>query len=222
MKRTIALLTTMAMALLVATSVAMAAPPIYCPSSACHGTDDADVMYGPDTGSAMHAYEGNDYVFGYGGNDFIYGYGGNDWLLGGTGDDHLAGMDGDDHLYGDAGNDRYIGGYGNDKMYDRKYSDDTYLGLRGGGNDVIVDSGGVFNTLDLTHLTRSQVLITWRDTSDSDTNLDALHVEQKGATNVTVLVRDYFDNSGGLGRGSGDMRSIRFKDSTVGFPASEG
>ncbi|MDP8953050.1 MAG: hypothetical protein M3N18_12610, partial [Actinomycetota bacterium] len=66
-------------------------------------------------------------------------------------------------------------------------------------------------------------LITWRDTSDSDTNLDALHVEQKGATNVTVLVRDYyFDNSRGLGRGSGDMRSIRFKDTTVGFPASEG
>jgi Ca2+-binding RTX toxin-like protein len=222
MKRILLSLMASMVALMMAAPVALAAAPIYCTIYACHGTSYSDVMYGPDTGSAMHGYGGNDFIYGYGGNDFIYGYGGNDWIFGGTGNDHVAGMDGDDYLYGDDGADRYIGGYGNDKMYDRRYSDDTYLGLWGGGNDVIVDSGGVFDTLDLSQLTRSQVLITWRDTSDSDTNLDALHVEQKGATNVTVLVRNYFDNSGGLGRGDGDMRSIRFKDKTLGFPASEG
>lgn len=221
MKRIMLSLTAMMAALAMSAPVALAAS-ITCTIYTCHGTNSSDVMYGPETGSAMHAYGGNDIVYGYGGNDSIYGYGGNDWIFGGSGNDHLAGMDGDDNLFGDEGADRYIGGYGNDKMYDRRYSDDTYLGLWGGGNDVIDDSGGVFDTLDLWQLNRSQVLITWRDTSDSDTNLDALHIEQKGATNVSVLVRDYFDNSGGLGRGSGDMRSIRFKDKTVGFPASEG
>ena len=49
-----------------------------------------------------------------------------------------------------------------------------------------------------------------------------MRVEQKGTTN-TVLVRDYFDNSGGAGRGAGVIEWIKYKgDKYVGFPASEG
>ncbi len=98
---------------------------------------------------------------------------------------------------------------------------DTYFGLKGGGNDRVYDYGGSSDVLDLSEVARSEVLITRLDTSDADTNLDSLRVEKKGTTN-TVLVYHYFDNSGGLGKGRGAIESIKFKDKTVGFPASEG
>jgi Ca2+-binding RTX toxin-like protein len=223
MKRTVLSLTVMMVALMMAAQVALAAPPIYCPSSgACHGTSYEDVMYGPDTGTTMYGYGANDYIFGYRGNDVLYGQGGKDWIYGGDDADSLYGGDDDDYLYGDAGPDKYIGWRGNDKLYDRSSSSsDTYFGLSGGGNDVVFDYGGTSDALDVSHLARSEVLISWLDTSDADINLDALRIEQKGATN-TVLVRNYFDNSSGLGKGTGVIESIKFKDRTVGFPASEG
>lgn len=228
MRRIVLSLTVMAIAVLMSTSLALAASPIYCPSfGACYGTKYGDVMYGPDTGTKMYGYDGNDYIYGYGGDDVLFGLGGKDWLYGGLGSDKLYGGDGDDYLYGDGGQDEYIGWHGNDKMYDRATSSgtDTYFGLRGSGNDVIFDSGGPFDVLDLSHLSRSEVLVTWVDTSDSDTNLDSLRAEQKGATNNSVLVRNYFDNSGGLKKGSGATETIKFKDKTVypiNFPISEG
>jgi hypothetical protein len=245
-KKAILLLAMMAAALLVASGVALAATRVYCKVDVpCIGTlgddeirgtasndnikglDGNDTIYGNSGNDSIYGGSGIDLVFGYSGNDFIYGSGGNDTISGGSGNDRIDGGSGDDQLWGTDGADRYVGWYGNDKMYDTqnslsdaKYGDDTYLGLRGGGNDVIVDSGGAFDTLDLLHLTRSQVLITWHDL-DGNSYLDALRVEQKGAINVTVLVRNYFDNSSQSGRGKGEMR-IRFKDRTVGFPASEG
>jgi Ca2+-binding RTX toxin-like protein len=206
MKRIMVSLAAMVVALMLAAPVALAAaPPIYCPSSgSCYGTGYDDVMYGPDTGTSM---------YGYGGNDFMYGQGGKDYMYGG---------DGNDSLYGGDGSDKFIGWYGSDKLYDRsKTSNDTYWALRGGGSDVVYDSGGSSDVLDLTDVYRSQVLIGWLDTSDADNNLDTLRFEQKGTTN-TVLIGNYFDNSGGLGKGTGAIESIKFKDKTVGFPASEG
>jgi len=213
-KKAILLLAMMAAALLVASGVALAATSYkQCKVGVtCTGTSGDDTITGTTS---------NDSIYGYSGNDRIYGYGGNDYM---------TGMDGDDQLYGTYGADRYVGGNGNDKMYDTqnslsdaKYGDDTYFGLRGGGVDTILDSGGAFDTLDLSPLTRSQVLIAWTDiSSDSDTNLDSLSVVLKSDPHRAVLVRNYFDNSGSpLTRGSGEMK-IRFKDRTVGFPASEG
>jgi hypothetical protein len=200
MRRTIALLTAMAMALLVATSVAMAAN-VNCPSSgSCYGTNSADTLYGG------------------GGNNTLYGYDGNDVMYGSRGDDVL---------YGASGSDKYNGGPNNDKLYDTSTStSDTYFGIIGGaagsGNDVVRDSGGISDILDLSNFDRSQVLITWHDTSDADANPDALRVEQKGTTN-TVLVRNYFDNSGGASKGTGAIEWVKYKgDKYVGFPASEG
>ncbi len=179
MRRTIALLTAMAMALLMATSVAMAAN-VTCPySGSCYGTNSADTLYGG------------------GGNNTLYGY------------------EGDDLLYGASGNDKYNGGPNNDRLYDSSTSSsDTYFGIigdaAGSGNDVVLDSGGIGDILDLSNFDRSQVLITWHDTSDADTNLDALRIEQKGTTN-SVLVHNYFDNKGGTGRGVGAIESIKYK-----------
>jgi Ca2+-binding RTX toxin-like protein len=219
-------LTAVRVALMMSAPVALAAePPIYCPSSgSCYGTSYGDVMYGPDTGTTMYGYGGNDYIFGYGGNDYVYGADGRDWIYGGNDADSLHGGNDDDYIYGGAGGDRYIDGYGNDKLYDRStYSSDTYFGLSSGGNDVMFDYGGTSDVLDLSlaNLARSDVLISWLDTSDANTNLDALRVEEKGTTN-TVLVRNYFNNSGGLTKGNGAIESIKFKDKSVGFPASEG
>ena len=55
-----------------------------------------------------------------------------------------------------------------------------------------------------------------------DANRHIIPVEQKGTTN-TLLVSNYFDNSGGAGRGAGVIEWIKYKgDKYVGFPASEG
>jgi hypothetical protein len=224
MKRIMVSLTAMMAGLMLAAPVALAAaPPIYCPSSgSCYGTGYDDVMYGPDTGTTMYGYSGNDYIFGYGGNDFLYGQGGKDYMYGGDGNDSLYGGDDNDILSGQEGSDKFIGWYGSDKLYDTsKTSNDTYWALRGGGSDVVYESGGSSDVLDLTDVYRSQVLISWLDTSDADTNLDTLRIEQKGTTN-TVLVRNYFNNSGGLTKGNGAIESIKFKDKSVGFPANEG
>jgi Ca2+-binding RTX toxin-like protein len=224
MKRIMVSLTAMMVALMLAAPVALAAaPPIYCPSSgSCYGTIYNDVMYGPDTGTSMYGYGGNDYILGYGGNDFLYGQGGKDSMSGGDGNDYLYGGDDNDLLTGQEGSDKFIGWYGSDKLYDRsKTSNDTFWALRGGGSDEVYDFGGSSDVLDLTDVYRSQVLISWLDTSDADTNLNTLRIEQKGTTN-TVLIGNYFDNSGGLGKGAGAIESIKFKDKTIGFPASEG
>jgi Ca2+-binding RTX toxin-like protein len=224
MKRIMLSLTAMMVALMMAAPVALAvAPPIWCPSTApCYGTNNDDVMYGPDTGTRMYGYDGNDYMFGYSGNDEMFGIYGDDYIYGGDGNDSLYGGGDNDLLSGQEGSDTFIGWTGSDKLYDTsKTSSDTYLALRGGGNDAVYDSGGSSDVLDLTDVSRSQVLIRWRDTSDADTNLDELRIEQKGTTN-TVFVRSYFDNSGGLSRGAGAIELIKFKDKTVGFPASEG
>ncbi|WP_081729217.1 calcium-binding protein [Pseudomonas sp. URMO17WK12:I4] len=79
--------------------------------------------------------------------DLLKGFNGNDQLFGGAGNDRLEGGNGNDTLNGGAGNDTLIGGRG----------DDTYVFAAGGGQDVIDNVGGGFDTLRFDGITSSQV-----------------------------------------------------------------
>jgi Ca2+-binding RTX toxin-like protein len=134
MRRTILLLATMALTLLVASGVALAVNKI--------GTD------GPDT---LKGTNGDDNLFGKGGDDRLFALGGRDNLLGGPGKDYLFGGDerrlggGNKNLVGGTGNDvvasgvgsdNAVGGPGNDFLNDviREAAEDNYVG--GPGDDV--------------------------------------------------------------------------------------
>jgi Ca2+-binding RTX toxin-like protein len=235
MRRTSVLLAAMAMMVLLAASVALAAT-VTCPfSGSCYGTKYADTLNGGGGSNSIYGYNGNDIIRGFSFHDDLYGSYGDDRMYGDHGDDRMYGGPGYDTMYGGAHNDVYDGGQNSDRMVDGdKYSHDTYFGFvlplliessAGYGNDTVSDYGGSSDILDLStrsYLARSDVLISWHDTSDADTNLDALRIERKGTTS-SVLIYNYFDNQGGTGRGSGAIERITFEGGNyVGFPASEG
>jgi Ca2+-binding RTX toxin-like protein len=136
-RRLILLLTAMALALVLASGVALAVNKI--------GTN------GPDT---LRGTNGNDNLIGRGGNDVLHSLDGRDNLLGGkgkdcllcvtrqyrffTGDKNLVGGPGNDLLWTGKGSDSVVGGEGNDYLSDdggREFSKDILSG--GPGNDVI-------------------------------------------------------------------------------------
>lgn len=79
--------------------------------------------------------------------DLLQGFNGNDQLAGAAGNDRLEGGNGNDTLNGGAGNDSLVGGRG----------DDTYVFAAGGGQDVIDNIGGGFDTLRFDGITFNQV-----------------------------------------------------------------
>ena len=136
MRRTIVLLATMALTVLVASGVALAVNKV--------GTD------GPDT---LTGTNGNDNLDGRGGQDNIFSLDGTDNLAGGLGKDNVVASDerrlgrgdknldggpGNDAVLGGKGSDNIVGGEGNDWLFEcclREFSKDTLSG--GSGNDVI-------------------------------------------------------------------------------------
>jgi large repetitive protein len=106
MRRTIVLLTTMAMTLLVATSVAMAATiscqvPINNVVLSCQGSSSDDTMTGTDAtfGDSIDGTWG-DRIDGLGGNDTLNARGGPDELIGSMGNDKLdGGANGDTYTF---------------------------------------------------------------------------------------------------------------------------
>jgi Ca2+-binding RTX toxin-like protein len=140
MRRTILLVATMALTLLVASGVALAVNKI--------GTN------GPDT---LRGTNGADNLVGLGSNDKLYALAGKDNLLGGPGKDIVFGgterrpLGGDKNLAGGLGNDAVIGGRGSDNISgetgndlvadgpNREFSTDKLSA--GDGNDVV----GIFN-----------------------------------------------------------------------------
>ena len=133
MRRTMLLMATMALTLLVASGVALAVTKI--------GTD------GPDT---LKGTNGDDTLIGKGGNDTLFALRGQDQLLGGPGKDVLAGGSrfgpsggnknllgggGNDGVFGGNGSDNVVGGGGNDWVADHQRKSDKAVG--GSGNDVI-------------------------------------------------------------------------------------
>jgi len=99
MRRTVVLLATMALTLLVASGVALAVTRI--------GTD------GPDT---LMGTKGSDQLLGKGGSDRINGRGGNDVISGGPGNDEFSGPRPDGILAGGRGADVISGGPGGDLL----------------------------------------------------------------------------------------------------------
>jgi Ca2+-binding RTX toxin-like protein len=129
MRRTIVLLASMALILLVASGVALAANKI--------GTSGRDILEGTN---------GHDNLVGRGGNDDLFSQAGNDNLLGGPGKDRLVGgkkvgtayhtQGGEKNLLGGPGNDMIIGGRGVD----------TIIG--GEGNDLLATGDTLTETAD--------------------------------------------------------------------------
>ena len=116
MRRTILMVATVALMVLVASGVALAVNKI--------GTD------GPDT---LRGTNGNDNLIGKGGNDRLFALDGRDNLLGGPGKDVVRDAPrgvwrrGDKNLQGGPGNDRVLGGRGSDNV------------LGDTGNDFLID-----------------------------------------------------------------------------------
>jgi Ca2+-binding RTX toxin-like protein len=117
MRRVVLVLAAMALALLLASGVALAVTKL--------GTN------GPDT---LTGTNGNDNLIGKGGNDILFSLNGRDNLLGGPGKDIVLGENerlnssrGDKNLKGGPGNDIVVGGRGSDNV------------LGDAGNDFLVD-----------------------------------------------------------------------------------
>ena len=142
MRRTIVLLATMALTLLVASGVALAVTKI--------GTN------GPDT---LRGTNGDDILFGKGANDRLFSLAGRDNLLGGPGKDlvfggrivgsccqdndfsggdkNLDGGTGNDEVDGGRGSDNIVGGRGNDLLFEGAEPDVAKIDniSAGAGND---------------------------------------------------------------------------------------
>jgi Ca2+-binding RTX toxin-like protein len=121
MRRTILLMVTMALTLLVASGVALAVTKI--------GTDGPDFLIGT---------KGSDALSGRGGTDWINGRGGKDVISGGPGNDDPLSSRAIGILDGGPGADVISGGPGDDLMYDGPLDDSAVDILEGGdGNDFL-------------------------------------------------------------------------------------
>jgi len=114
MRRTIVLLITMALTLLVASGVALAINKI--------GTSGPDTLRGTNKADNLLGKGGNDILYALGGRDTLVGGGGKDWVLGGNkarplgGHKTLLGGPGNDGMFGGQGSDDMVGGRGNDRL----------------------------------------------------------------------------------------------------------
>ena len=107
-RRTIFLLATTALAVLLSSGVALALNTINCKTNqVCTGTERADLMKGTDGSDDMRGRDGNDTLKGFGKWDILLGQEGNDRLLGGRGGDYVVGGKDDDTLDGEGGFDGY-------------------------------------------------------------------------------------------------------------------
>jgi Ca2+-binding RTX toxin-like protein len=108
-RKALMLLSTMALAVLMVSGVALAVDKTCQADTDCLGTAQADNL----TGSS-----GNDRILGLGGPDVILGKGGEDDLSGGGGGDEVRGGGGADNIQGGGGVDHLFGGKGNEKAID--------------------------------------------------------------------------------------------------------
>ena len=136
MRRTILLLATISLTLLVASGIALAVNKV--------GTDGRDFLKGTNGADNLLGKGDNDRIFGLAGNDNLLGGPGQDLLWGGS--ERLTSSGGVKNLGGGPGNDALSGGFGSDKVVGEEGNDflgdgnepnpvkDTLLG--GDGNDV--------------------------------------------------------------------------------------
>jgi Ca2+-binding RTX toxin-like protein len=159
---------------------------------------------------------GNDTLTGDANENTLQGGGGHDTLSGGAGNDSLDGGAGNDSVTGGAGDDTLIGGTGNDTLAGGDDSD-TYASFTGSfGVDIIDDSAGDYDTLDLTGYDVADVTA-WAaiDTAgDADSNIDSLRLTFAGGNTITIM--NYFSNDSTddqlVGAGEGYIETIQFDD----------
>jgi Ca2+-binding RTX toxin-like protein len=143
MRRTILLLTTMALTLLVASGVALAVTKI--------GTNGPDTLKGTNGADNLLGRGGNDVLYAVGGMDNLVGGEDKDWVLGGDerrafgGDKNLVGGPGNDGVNGGVGSDTVLGGAGNDYLIGDNGSDRAVVG--GEGKDIVSGSYGSDNVV---------------------------------------------------------------------------
>jgi len=152
MRKSILLLASMALAMLLVSGVAYAITK-NCQAGAdyCIGTDQADTLNGSDVRDKIYGLAGDDQLLGNGGNDSLNGGDDNDTLKGGDDTDRFNGGPGNDTLAGGPGLDNILattnngpGGPGNDRVFGGSNPSGTtefieeYLGrnlLSGGAGD---------------------------------------------------------------------------------------
>ena len=138
MRRVVLVLAAMALALLLASGVALALNEV--------GTNGPDTLRGTDRADKLAGRGGNDILLGLAGNDKLQGGPGKDIVNGGNlarpfgGKKKLEGGRGNDAVQGGLGPDNLVGGRGNDYMVDgdfgRVQREDKLSG--GAGKDVII------------------------------------------------------------------------------------
>jgi Ca2+-binding RTX toxin-like protein len=138
MRRTILLLATLSLTVLLASGVALAVTRI--------GTDGPDTLRGTNRADNLLGLGGNDDLFALAGNDNLQGGPGRDNVLGGSefftyafgGDKNLVGGPGNDLVSGGSGSDNIAGEEGNDYLVDSVFREASKDELTAGdGNDVI-------------------------------------------------------------------------------------
>ena len=137
MRRTIVLLATMALTLLLASGVAWAVNKI--------GTDGSDTLRGTNGADNLIGRGGNDTLFALAGNDNLLGGAGKDEVFGGDernpkgGNKNLQGGPGNDIVFGGRGSDNVLGDEGNDFLIDGPTRESSVDKVSGGdGNDVLL------------------------------------------------------------------------------------
>jgi Ca2+-binding RTX toxin-like protein len=131
-RRVILLLTTMGVAMLLASGVALAATIEGTPrDDTLIGTANTDYIYGRGGDDLIRSLGARDVVFGGAGNDDIYGGPIGDQLFGQADDDYIVGAGGEDEIYGFGGDDVLVSG-------DDKRADEVRCGT---GYDIAYLSG---------------------------------------------------------------------------------
>ena len=163
MRRTLLLLATMALGVLLIGGVALAAN-ITCSTTPCQGTPNADNISGTDVGAEqiyalagaddVVSGDGSDEVYGQRGNDIVDGYWGRDTIYGGSGGDgsaegttfktptkdttNLEGGEDSDKVYGGEGDD-WIDAAAHDLSTDNPGSVDRSYGEEGNDHIYTID-----------------------------------------------------------------------------------
>ena len=136
MRRVALVLTAMALALVLASGVALAANKVGTNGpDTLRGTNKADNLLGRGANDILLALAGNDNLLGGPGKDIVYGgdenrfSGGNKNMVGGSGNDAVIGGRGSDNVLGEEGNDLVADGPNREFATDRLTAGD--------GNDVV-------------------------------------------------------------------------------------
>jgi len=128
MRKSVLLVASIALAVLLASGVALAAN--------IKGDENDNELTGTSSRDTISPFAGNDTVYALGGNDDVRHSYGNDYILGGSGDDTLRGGFDNDVIWGGPGKDlidcAYLESRDKGEAYDTAYANRA-------DNDVVVD-----------------------------------------------------------------------------------